>query len=305
MNRRRWIWGWLAMLVAPVMGACAIGGASADTAAAASGPCGGAGGVAVVRHVVVIAFENHSYAQILGRAAPPSYFKQLAARCASAANFHAAFVPRSLPNYLAVTGGTTAGVTGDCLPAAGCSSGALSIFNQVGSNAWRVWAESMPRPCYRQNTSLYVPRHASAPYYRRLRASTCARNMLRLPTRPPQVKRRFVWVTPNLQHDLHNGTLSQASNWLYAFLAGRGGVFHSRGYQTGHTAVFVWFDSPGGSGSIRTPIPLIVASRHLKHRIVTRPLDDYSLLHGWQGLLGLGCHLFSCTHSGLNAGFHL
>lgn len=304
MGARRGAGPTVALLAAAVMGAFAVAGATAGVAVA-SGPCGGAGGVSAVRHVVVIAFENHSYAQILGRAAPPNYFKKLASTCASAADFHAAFVPHSLPNYLAVTGGTTAGVNGDCLPAASCSSGALSIFNQVGPRGWRVWAESMPRPCYRQNTSLYVPRHAPAPYYRRLHPAVCVQDMRRLPARPPQAKRRFVWVTPNLQHDLHDGTLGQASNWLYGFLAGRGGLFHSRGYQAGHTVVFIWFDSPSGTGGLQTPIPLIVASRHLKHRIVTRPLDDYSLLHGWQGLLGLGCHLLSCSHTGLDAAFHI
>ena len=73
-------------------------------------------------HIVVIAFENHGYAQILSRNAPASYFKTLAGKCGSAADFTAAHFPRSLGNYLAATGGRVVTTT-DCTPSPACSSG--------------------------------------------------------------------------------------------------------------------------------------------------------------------------------------
>ena len=96
--------------------------ATGGSAAFASSPCGHTTRAPAWRHVVVIAFENHSYGQILGRSAPASYFKTLAGKCGSAIDYQAAHFPRSLPNYMAATGGRIV-TTSDCLPGPGCESG--------------------------------------------------------------------------------------------------------------------------------------------------------------------------------------
>jgi hypothetical protein len=77
-----------------VMGATAVAGG----ANAAASPCGQVARAPSWHHIVVIAFENHDYSQILGRNAPASYFKTLAGKCGSAADFTAAHFPRSLGN---------------------------------------------------------------------------------------------------------------------------------------------------------------------------------------------------------------
>jgi acid phosphatase len=256
-------------------------------------------------HVVVIAFENHSYQDILGPAAPPSYFTRLAARCGSARDFTAAHYPRSLPNYLAVTSGGTDGVTGDCLPGAGCESVRPSIFTELGASEWRTWAESMPGRCYDANTALYVPRHLPDLYYSRISHTTCVADTTPISGPLAPISRRFVWIAPNLQDDMHDGTPAQASAWLQAFLAGPHGMLRSSTYQAGHMAIFVWFDSAGASGSKATPLPLLVVAPSVGHRLVRTPLTDYNLLRGWQGLLRLPCLGGSCDVSGFDTLFHL
>ena len=159
----------------------AAGGAG--SAAGAGSPCGHESRAPAWRHIVVIAFENHSYGQILGPSAPASEFTKLAAECGSATDYQAVHFPRSLPNYLGATGGATV-TTSDCVPGPGCSSSRSSIFSQVGGLHWRLFAESMPAPCYRQNTSLYVPRHAPAVYYTRIPRAVCGRDMVALPSHP-------------------------------------------------------------------------------------------------------------------------
>ena len=56
----------------------------------------------------------------------------------------------SLPNYVALTSGRIPNPVAhrDCLPLAGCMTGAPNIFRRARS--WRVYAESMPAPCGRQ-----------------------------------------------------------------------------------------------------------------------------------------------------------
>lgn len=292
----------LGCVLVALLGASAIGGASASISV--SSPCSKRT-TRRYSHVVVIAFENHSYSQILGSSAPPSYFKTLASRCGSARDFTPAHFPRSLPNYLAVTSGSTDGITSDCVPSRSCHSRLRSIFEELGGNRWRTWAESMPAPCYAGDTSLYVARHVPNLYYSRLLHRRCIADTrtLELPLAP--ISRSFVWVTPNLQHDMHDGTPAQASAWLQSFLAGRQGLLRSRTYQAGHMAIFIWFDSGPGSSSVSTPVPLLVIAPSVGHRLVTQHLTDYHLLHGWQGLLGVPCLNNSCEVSGFDHLFHL
>jgi hypothetical protein len=273
-------------------------------AAAAASPCGHMSRAPSWHHIVVIAFENHSYRDILGADAPESYFTRLAGECGSARDYQAVHFPRSLPNYLGATSGNIA-TTSDCLPGPGCESTRANIFSQVGGLHWRTFAESMPAPCDRTNTSLYVPRHAPAIYYTRIPAATCRRDVLPLPTHTPEFKRTFTWIVPNLRHDMHDGTPAQASAWLQGFLGGTHGVLHSRPYTRGHTAIFIWFDSAGGSGSVRTPIPFIVISPSTPARLVTRPLDHYSALRAWEGMLHVNCANRACGATGLRKAFNL
>jgi hypothetical protein len=256
--------------------------------AAASSPCGHVRRTPAWHHIIVISFENHSYKSVLGRRAPRSYFKTLAGKCGSAANFTAAHFPRSLGNYLAATGGRVV-TTNDCTPGPECSSGGPNIFSQVGGLHWRTFAESMPTPCDPRNTSLYVPRHAPAIYYTRIPRAVCRRDMVTMPAHRLKFKRTLTWIAPNLQHDMHDGTLSQASRWLKGFLGGPHGVLHRRPYTRGHTAVFIWFDSGGGGDNVRTPIPFIAISPSTPHKLARRALTQYSALRGWEGMLGLPC----------------
>ena len=282
-----------------------VGVSNSATSAAPASPCGSSSAVPQYKHIVVIAFENHSYASILGSAAPASYFKTLASECGSATNFTSASFPHSLPNYLAVTSGTTGGVTGDCLPSTHCSVLSASIFDQVGASSWRVWAESMPQPCDSQNQSSYVTRHNPALYYPAITAATCRADDQPMPTTVPNPGRTITWITPNLQHDLTIGTLADASTWLSTLLTGPGGLLHSKAYTAGNTAIFIWFDSGADTDAASTPIPLIVIAPSTGHRVVTIPLDDYQLLHGWESLLGQSCLANACTAKGFDKAFRL
>ncbi|HUY73445.1 MAG TPA: alkaline phosphatase family protein, partial [Candidatus Dormibacteraeota bacterium] len=71
-------------------------------------------------HVFVIVMENRSYSEVAGS----GYIAQLAAQFAVATNYHGVSHP-SLPNYLALTSGSTWGISDDgfhALPAGGLGS---------------------------------------------------------------------------------------------------------------------------------------------------------------------------------------
>ncbi|HEV8104493.1 MAG TPA: hypothetical protein VGP69_12245, partial [Gaiellaceae bacterium] len=90
--------------------------------------------------MIWIVMENHSYGQIIGSHDAP-YLNSLAHKCGLAANFSAESHP-SLPNYVAMTSGSTQGISDDGDPSEHQLS-VQSIFSQLGGG-WRALDESMP-----------------------------------------------------------------------------------------------------------------------------------------------------------------
>ena len=102
-------------------------------------------------HVVIIVEENESASNILGNEDAP-YINKLARKNALATNYQAVTHP-SLPNYLAMTSGTNAGITDDCEPGDGCVAQVPNITDAIekSGRTWKMYAESMPAPCTATN----------------------------------------------------------------------------------------------------------------------------------------------------------
>src|SRR5439155_25989352 len=161
---------------------------SPPSAASAATPCAVSGTPATYDHVVWVVFENRAYGDIVGSASAP-YFNLLAGKCGLATNFYAETHP-SLPNYIAMTSGSTQGVTDDADPASHPLS-APSIFSQLEPSGWRSPQESMPSNCYRTSSGDYAPKHNPAAYFTNV---SCGANDVPL-TSLPDVSARFAFVT--------------------------------------------------------------------------------------------------------------
>ena len=250
--------------------------------------------------------ENHSSSQVIGQA---PFMTALAQRCGLATNYHAITHP-SLPNYLAMTSGSTHGIRSDCHPAQ-CPVHGPNLFSQAGRHGlrWRSYAESMPSPCYRGSRGMYAARHVPAVYYRRIH--TCGRHVRSL-GRLKSGRLHFalhsghapalMFVTPNLCNDMHDCSLARGDLWLSRWIPM---IVKSPTYRHGHTAVLLTFDEGGGGG--RNIVPLIVLSRYTPvHAVRHRLLSHYSLLRGVEKMLGIRRYLGK-AHSarGLPKAFHL
>ena len=84
--------------------------------------------------------ENRSYSEVIGSSDAP-YVNRLAHECGLAANFSAESHP-SLPNYVAMTSGSTQGIGDDGDPSQHRLA-VPSIFSELGSG-WRD--EQLPGP---------------------------------------------------------------------------------------------------------------------------------------------------------------
>jgi phospholipase C len=253
-----------------------VAAATPAAVAATTGTCGGSG-LAPVRHVVWIVMENQAYGNVIGSRSAP-YVNRLAAACGLATRFSAEAHP-SLPNYIAMTSGSTQGISDDSQPSAH-RLGAASLFSQLGTR-WRALEESMPRACALNDAGQYAVRHNPATYYTGIRAA-CAKQDLPLTSSSP-LTTAFTFVTPNVCHDMHSCPVSTGDRWLSGWLPR---LLRTSAYRSGSTAVFITWDEDDGAA--HQHIPMLVLSRH------TRPgtrsataFDHYSLLRTTEEILGL------------------
>jgi len=229
-------------------------------------------------HVVWVVMENHAYDSVIGSSQAP-YENQLAKRCALATNFRAETHP-SLPNYLAMTSGSTHGVSDDDPPSSHPIN-APSIFSQLGRN-WRVLQESMRSNCAATSSGAYAVKHNPAAYFTKIR-NACRRHDVPLGF-SPDLSAKFTFVTPNLCNDTHDCSVSTGDRWLQTFL---GKVFASRQYRAGRTAVFLTWDEDDSGHS--NHIATIVAAPAVKPgRTTGRAFNHYSMLRTTEEMLGLG-----------------
>src|SRR4051794_24370454 len=114
-------------------------------------------------HVVVIVLENHGYGEVAGNR-EAHYLNRLARRGALATNYHAVAHP-SLPNYLALLGGSTFGIDSDCTECAVRGSNLAGQLARAGIG-WRAYMEGMPHACFRgEQAGGYVKRHDPFMYF--------------------------------------------------------------------------------------------------------------------------------------------
>jgi phosphatidylinositol-3-phosphatase len=297
-----------AILATAAAGTLSHLGASTATAQSATpaNPCVGATAPGHYSHVIVIPEENHSFKQVEG---PAPYETSLARTCGLASNMYGEMYP-SLPNYIAMTSGNIpSGISGhDCVPGGKCLSSARSIFSQVES--WKVYAESMPSNCYKQNTSngLYVPRHTAAPYFTSL--SGCSSDDVPLGTTGSGAFQadlksgnlaQFSIVTPNTTDDAHGGCLACADRWLQTWIPK---IVASPAYQNGSTAIFITYDTDNKSAKNHI-YTSVVAPSVTPGTVVSTRYNHYAMLRTIEDILGVPHLGAAATAPSMQTAFHL
>jgi hypothetical protein len=239
-------------------------------------------------HIAVVVMENEEYGDIIGSRATP-YINRLARRYATARSMYATTHP-SLPNYLALTSGSTFGTHTDCTD---CSVGATSLVDQFepAGITWKAYMEDLPRPCFGgAGAGGYAKKHDPFMYYRRVagRRSRCARVVPLTSLAADERARtlpRFIWITPNLCHDMHDCSPAVGDRFLSRLL---GPLLASLGT---HGIVFLtWDEGSSDDGCCRLAsgghIATIVAGPGARRgaRLGT-PSDHYSILQAIEDLL--------------------
>jgi len=265
-NRRVWLSTILAGLVVASSAHVALPGASADST------------IPNFDHIFVIVMENKPQSGLNPTQTP--YLESLAASGAELTQSFAVGHP-SLPNYLALTGASTFGLTIDCNT---CYVGAMPniVTDRIepSGRSWKAYMESMPSSCYLADTSLYAVRHDPFVYYDQIRTdpnecnkvtpySQLATDLSSTATTPS-----FGWITPNLCDDAHDCSITTGDTWLSTNVPA---LLASPAFTTQRSLLVVTFDEDDYSDNNNIPT-ILVGSGITPGTQSSAPYDHYSVL---------------------------
>jgi phospholipase C len=170
-------------------------------------------------HIVVILEENKPADRIFGSDEAP-YLNELARTYAVTSNYSAISNP-SLPNYIALTSGTTAGITSDCSPAE-CAADIPNLADRVedAGRTWRIYGEGMPAPCATSNSGKYAVKHIPFVYYKGITSDSarCRDGVVPYPQLAADLASGtlpdLVFITPDLCNDMHDCSIGTGDAWL-------------------------------------------------------------------------------------------
>ncbi len=252
--------------------------------AAAAAPLSPAGATSASPHILVVLMENHGAGAIIGNPAA-AFENSLAKQYATLTNWTAVDHP-SAPNYLALTTGQDDGRAGrsDCSP----TFPRLTPCDAVGNNLGvQLAAAGIPSAWYAEDLKgngcsvanaesgnndvnhepwAYLPTWQAAPRAcREAGLTTRSPNdsqliaALRSPRAPD-----FVWITPNLTDDTHNGSVAQGDHYLRNLV---GDVQRTSWYQDAGTIVITYDEDEGESNP----------RGYCTHPVVLAPVGDHCI----------------------------
>jgi hypothetical protein len=226
-------------------------------------------------HVFVIVMENHSIEQALGPGA--SYTNTLVQKYALATDYRAVSHP-SLPNYLALTSGSTWGIADDGYRALPAGRDLGSQLTAAGVS-WRAYMESMTGGCF-HSAPPYALKHNPFAYY----GGACPANVVSTAGLSADLAAgatpRFVWITPNLCNDTHDCGVATGDQWLSHVVPE---ITRSVAWQLGGVLFITWDESNGGPNHVAA----LVIAPNLKAHSSARAYTHYSLLATIEDYLGV------------------
>lgn len=190
-----------------------------------------------IKHLFYIVLENESVTAVNGSSAP-YLMSVVKSKGVNLTNFWAATSPAkwkggssavhpSLPNYLAMISGSEFGIRDDAGPGSHTSiAGNSTIVRLLKSKgvSWKGYMESMSSPCAKSNTGSYAVRHDPFVYFSDVTGDSayCASHVVNLSQLTTDIANnavpKYCFITPNVNSDGHDTSVSYSDNWLKGFL---------------------------------------------------------------------------------------
>ena len=250
------------------------------TSTAGSGPLTSPASPDPVR-VAVVVMENTVYDAALQL----PYVQSVASTATVLTDYHGSGHP-SLPNYLAMTSGTTWGITDDNFH----SLPAEDIGSQLTTAGipWRAYMEGMGADC-RQNVGRYAVKHDPFAFY----GPSCPSSVVPMSQLGTDLAAgpaaRLLWLTPDLCNDMHDCGPAVGNAWLQQNIPA---LLAAPGMSNG--VVFITWDEDDG-GPTNHVATLVLGARRAAspanaytHANLAATIEDLLGLPGLQATAGVG-----------------
>ena len=231
-----------------------------------------------IDHILIVVEENHSKNQIANNSSAP-YMNSLMKQGANFTNYHAIQHP-SQPNYLALFSGSNQGVTNDKMPRSKFSTDNLASELIEKNYSFKGYSEGLPSVGYDKESAgngyarkhnpwtnfTNVPKESNQPF------KNFPKDFSTLPT--------VSFVIPNLDYDMHDGTIQDADQWLKDNLDP-----YVQWANTHNSLLIVTWDED--EGSEKNVIPTFFVGPMVKPGVYNENVNHYNLLRTVEDIYGL------------------
>ncbi|MDH6125740.1 alkaline phosphatase family protein [Kitasatospora sp. GP82] len=229
-------------------------------------------------HVVVVMEENHSYDDIIGDTNDAPYINSLASQGALMTSSFGVSHP-SEPNYMALFAGSTFGLKSDACPVNKGNTANLGSELLAAGYTFKGYSEDLPKAGSTTCTSGgYARKHSpwvnfsNVPGADSQPFSSFPTDYSTLPT--------VSFVIPNLNDDMHDGTIADGDSWLQNNLAN-----YATWAQQNNSLLIVTWDEDDYTES--NQIPTLITGAHVQPGQYSETINHYNLLATLEQMYGL------------------
>jgi acid phosphatase len=245
----------------------------------------------VPSHIVVVMEENHSYSDIIGNTSQAPYMNQLAGEGALMTSSYAITHP-SEPNYMALFAGSTFGLTADSCPVNEKTTANLGSELLAAGDTFKGYSEGLPSTGSTACTSgEYARKHSpwvnfsNVPTADSLPFSSFPASYASLPT--------VSFVIPNLDDDMHDGTIAAADTWLRNKMSA-----YATWAQSNNSLLIVTWDEDDYTEN--NQVPTIIVGQHVTAGHYSETINHYNVLATIEKMYGLAAVGNSSTASAIS-----
>jgi acid phosphatase len=230
-------------------------------------------------HVVIVVEENHSSEAVMGNKSAP-FMNTLAANGALMTQSFAVTHP-SEPNYMALFSGSTFDLNSDACPVNAGAAPNLGSELLAAGYTFGGFSEDLPSVGATMcSAGKYARKHApwvnftnvppgySVPFT----AFNARSDYSSLPT--------VSFVIPNLDNDMHDGTIAQADSWLATNLS----AYANWAKANNSLLVVTWDEDDNGENN---HIPTIFYGAQVQTGAYSEPVSHYNVLSTMEQMYGL------------------
>jgi phosphatidylinositol-3-phosphatase len=242
-------------------------------------------------HIIVIMFENKEFNSVIGNSKMRAYNRWAGDYTLLTDEF--AIMHPSLPNYIALIGGDTFGITSDN-PKISIDSPSLPDLIEASGRTWKAYMESMPTPCQTTDTLLYVIKHNPFVWFKPIvdNKTRCQNSIVPLTQLDSDLRAHtlpnYVFIMPNSCNSAHdsyidpeNCDVNVADGWLDEMLKSLWGYGP---IEENGLIIVTWDEGQGDhnccgltTGGGRVPT-ILISSKAKKGFLDDTPYTHYSIL---------------------------